>query len=222
LRTLNVIAESRLDSTPRTADEVELRRPGLSELEATELRRQLPGLADDYVEIARTWRLDGISIGYFNLWPRRFGKRSGLAASLLGVNSPENPDFGTLRSFQMLEVSTWEGDPICLGAKHTGRAGQAFRLSSSEDLSSQPRFLAKNFGDLLKAATQLHAFSLSGQGPLGVDNLILAIGAYIPNLALDEWRVGINGYRRASLNHGGRAGIPPTQPPQATPRQPVT
>jgi hypothetical protein len=168
------------------ADHIELRRPGLSEIEAAALRRQLPGLPDDYLEIAQTWQLDGISIGFFNLWPGR-GAHSGLATKLIGANGMGNPGFDGLRHLQMLWVATFEGDPVCVGRKQAAKAGQVFWLPSHL-ASAQPRFLACNFGDLLKAATELHAFSLSGRGVDGVPALISAIGAYIPEFGHAEWR----------------------------------
>lgn len=173
--------------SPETADHVELRRPGLTDLEAAALGRQLPGLSDDYLEIVRTWQLDGISIGYFNLWPGRFGSSSGFAARLVAANSPENPAFGLMRASQMLEVASFESDPVCLKATDTAMGRQVFWFPS-HTLSRQPRFLACNFGDLLKAATELHAFSMSDRGADGIPGFISAITAYIPERGLDEWR----------------------------------
>lgn len=173
-------------SSPEIAGEVELRRPGLSEVDAVALRRQLPGLPDDYLAIAKTWQLDGISIGIFNLWPGR-GARLGLATKLIAANGPENPDFDALRCYQMLWVAMFEGDPVCLKARDAAKAGQVFWFPSHL-APSEPHFLACNFGDLLKAATELHAFSLSGQGVRGIPAFISAIAAYIPDLGRDEWR----------------------------------
>ena len=177
-------------AAPEIADRIELRRPGLSEFEVAGLKRQLPGLPDDYLQIAIIWNLDGISIGYLNLWPGRFGeRRPGLSAALLGANSNESPFVGWLRSYQLLHIADFEGDPVCVAAKFTGSAGQVWRFAPVEDPYVRPRLLAKNFGDLLKAATELHAFSMSARGTEGIDDLITALRWCIPGQALDEWRI---------------------------------
>ena len=70
----------------------------------------------------------------------------------------------------------------------TGRAGHVFRLALAEDVALHPRFLARSFEDLLKGATELHRYSMSGPRDRDADSLIHAISRYIPDLAMEEWR----------------------------------
>jgi hypothetical protein len=173
---------------PRIADSVEFRRPGLSELEVARLRRQLPGLPDEYLEIAKTWDLVPLSIGYFNLCPPSFGKARQFVDRLTVANSPTNPAFDALKTFQMLMVATYEGDPLAIGTKHTPRANHVFRLAPSVDNPPRPRLVARSFGDLLKAATELDVYRASGRTDPGTTKTFLrTIADYIPHMAASEW-----------------------------------
>jgi hypothetical protein len=160
----------------------------MSDLEAGQLRELLPGLSDEYLTIAQTWQLEGISIGYLTLSPPSFAQARCLVDVLTTANGPINPGFETLQLFQVLEIASWDGDPVCLGSRFTARTGQVFRFSSVDD-SPYPRLLAATVEDLLKAATELHAFSLSGHGPDPIHDLLLNIGTYLPATAVEEWRI---------------------------------
>jgi hypothetical protein len=173
---------------PQVANEIEFRRPGLSDLEVARLRRQLPGLSDEYVEIAKTWDLAPLSIGYFNLSPPSFGKAHQFVDRLTVANSPANPAFDALKASQMLMVATYEGDPVAIGATHTSRAHRVFRFARSVDNQSQPRLVASTFGDLLKAATELDLNRAHGRTDAGDRRAFLrTIANYIPDLAMSEW-----------------------------------
>src|SRR6266540_3355551 len=118
---------------PRIADDIEFRRPGLNELEAARLRKNLPSLPDEYLDIARTWRLEPLSVGYFNLRPPSFGKGRTLVDRLIAANSPANPMFDVMQALRMLQVAAYEGDPLVLGSKHTPADNHVFRLAPSGD-----------------------------------------------------------------------------------------
>lgn len=175
---------------PSIADSIELRRPGLNDLEVVGLRRAVPGLTDDYLDIARTWNLEPVSIGYFDLRPPAFGDNSTMIDRLMAANGPANPMFDALVEFGVVEVASYAGDSIVLARKGSARSGQVFRLVPDVDFPLRLRFVANSFADLLKAATQLDSHRATGrEGVAGVESFLSGIADYIPDLAIDEWRI---------------------------------
>ena len=176
-------------AVPLIADHTELRSPGLNDLEMARLHKAVPGLTEDYLQIARSWRLDPVSIGYFSLRPPSFGSGRTLVESLIGANGELNPNSDRLKEFRLLEVASYEGDPLTIGARQTPRAGQVFRFALSEDSNPRPRLVASRFEDLLKAATELDASRAAGRvGSDAIQEFLKIINTYVPNTALEEWK----------------------------------
>ncbi|HEX9363105.1 MAG TPA: hypothetical protein VGA47_04915 [Candidatus Dormibacteraeota bacterium] len=157
----------------------------MNDLDRARLRRHLPNLPNDYLEIATTWDLGPLSIGYFNLNPPSLGVARELVDRLIVANTPVNPLFGSFKDSGMLQVASYEGDPLLVGAKGSPVIGQVFRLSASND---QPQLVAPDFGALLKAATQLDDFRAKGAtGDDAIESFLRSIEEYIPATAIPEW-----------------------------------
>src|SRR5207253_7656440 len=141
-----------------------------------------------YLTVAQRWKLDQVSVGLLSLCPPRFGQASDLASCLIAANSALNPLLKMVKETSLVEVASWEGDPICLGLERSSRAGHVFRFALGADATPYPRFLARSFEDLLKGATELHAHLMPDPEMASVEDVILVVKQYVPKEALDEWR----------------------------------
>jgi hypothetical protein len=176
-------------TNPSIASGIALRGPGLNDLQLAELRRALPRLPKNYLTIARRWKLDKVSIGLLNLCPPGFGRATDLVSCLVAADSPINPLSRMIEESSLVEVASFEGDPVCLGLEGSIRVGHVFRFALAEDATMYPRFVARSFEDLLKGATELHARLMPDPEMASVEDVILAVRRYIPEEALEEWRI---------------------------------
>ncbi len=174
---------------PSIASRIALRGPGLNDLQLAELRRTWPRLPRNYLTIARRWKLDEVSVGWLSLCPPGFGRATDLVSCLVAANSPINPLLGMIEESRLVEVASFEGDPVCLGLEGSVRVGHVFRFALAEDATPYPRFVARSFEDLLKGATAVHAHLMPDPEMASVEDVILAVRRYIPEEALEEWRV---------------------------------
>jgi len=118
---------------PSIASEIELRGPGLSDLQVVALRRALPRIPKNYLAVARRWKLEGVSVGLLELYPPRYGQESDLVSSLVAANSPINHLFPMIEEASLVYVADFEGDPVCIGLEGSARGGHVFRFALEED-----------------------------------------------------------------------------------------
>ena len=101
---------------PLIAKRVRIERPGCRSDVIAALRQMVPGLPDSYVSIVASVRIDGISIGYFNLTPS-LSRATSLTDQLRAYNNPViAPLAERYREHGVYQVASWETDPICVGA----------------------------------------------------------------------------------------------------------
>jgi len=148
--------EAQAVAEPELADDLRLDRPGLGDADEARLRAELPLLPDSYFEVARRVDLSGKSIGYIRLTPPN---RGDVVSALIDANkTPANPFLDRLRSEQVTEVGSVEGDPLVLGP-----AGDEVRLLIHDRPALSLRRVASSFEILVLLAGNLEQAMLSSE-----------------------------------------------------------
>ena len=145
------------DMLPDLKSEIVLKSPGISQSDATRLKSALPDLPDSYLKCIQLLDVQGISIGYFRLWPSA-ARTSALVESLIQINRPEqNPRSSFFQKSNLYEVAAWEAEPICVASNNSPHAaGAVFKISIVHP-SPKVELLANNFETFLLLAGNLDA-----------------------------------------------------------------
>jgi len=137
---------------------IALEEPGCSAQELMILANALPGLPASYLSILGRLKLDGISIGYFQLAPcARIG--TPFVQKLIDGNRPEI--MGMAKQFDrhgVYYVASWEADPIAVAYNDISFVvGQIVKYNVG-NLMANPSVLADGFEQFLLLAGTLDQY----------------------------------------------------------------
>jgi hypothetical protein len=134
-----------------------IRQPGCPPERVRALAELLPGIPATYLSLIGPLHLDGVTIGYFRLFPEAYAG-SDLVARVVSCNAAgENPLRETYCRDRVYQVASWEADPICV--VHTAgpfAIGQTV-LYNIGDLEQPPHVLANTFAQFLLLLGNLDA-----------------------------------------------------------------
>jgi hypothetical protein len=137
---------------PELADVLRIERPGCSPEEVEELKSMVPGIPDSYLQVVQAIRVNGASIGYFQLSPSA-SRTASLAAKVRTYSDPAVSGMARhARRVGAYLVAYWEADPI--GVVHspgTYRPGQVVLFSPGKP----PAVIAESFEQFLLIAGNL-------------------------------------------------------------------
>jgi hypothetical protein len=145
------------DKLPELRDSIVLQQPGYPQDALDFLSSELPGIPQSYLSVVKSFRLDGIAIGYFQLSPQSFDGNN-LIEKLIACNkSGANPFAERHQQHGVYQVASWEADPICVVYKDGPyKKGQIVKYSV-ENPTARPIVLADTFEQFLVLAGNLDA-----------------------------------------------------------------
>lgn len=145
---------------PVIEDEVRMTSPGCSPGEIKKLTDTLPNIPVNYMDVASSIRLAGISIGQFGLWPRPFGNC--LVDAVITANCDNrNPHLKIYQTYGLIEIARLEANPVCVADSKQGeRSGQVFMVNAAASPDPFIVFLANGYRDLLLLAANVHSICL--------------------------------------------------------------
>jgi hypothetical protein len=150
-----------LASKNSASESGKLRLRGSSDV-ASQIRNSFPLLSDSYIKFVDRWIVEEVTLGYFIPSP---GVRPGgsLSDKLREANSAEtNPFFSLLQEKGMIEVGSFEGDPILVATRQSfAPEGSVYWLDIEKEFP-EPMWLAKNFEQGVLVAANLWALLLDG------------------------------------------------------------
>jgi hypothetical protein len=137
---------------PAMASEIVLNREPLLIPEDVVRLLKLPG---SYVEVVEAYRVEGVSIGFFALWPSF--KRDGLIGSLMREN--DRTSLVKAASSELVAVGRNEANILCVGAAPSNGEGRVFLLDTMTSPARRLLELANAFGPFVILAANLHQIS---------------------------------------------------------------
>jgi hypothetical protein len=169
-------------SDPEDAIEYNFTVPGISVQEIVILTKNLPYINTDYLRCASLFQLKNIVLGYFYLSPS-FGKELSLSELVLRANGPLNPFMEFFQEMNLVEVASYEADPIVVH-----KDGGVF-MFNHEDLTDFS-LMAENFTLFLLAVGNLHELQGEIEGQPAIDEFFrrLRVLEFTENI-IENWRI---------------------------------
>lgn len=161
LEELKEYSEKIASKFPSLASTIRLAAPGYPEIFLKNLSREPIYLPDNYIRVLGLFKLAGVSIGQFNLWPVPFGKDD-LIQSLVDANKDtRNPYLGFYEDNSFVEVARLEANIICLSRKGSSSEGEVYLVDISAGPKPIAQKLASSYESFLLLAGNLHDVSMS-------------------------------------------------------------
>jgi hypothetical protein len=166
---------------PDLASEISLESKGVSEVDLTTLADKIR-LPPIYLTCAAQWRLYGVSIGYFGLWPS-FGRQDNLATALLEANLNSGEAAAIAHSNGLVIVAREEANWICVGSASSDHPDIVYHISSMASLQPRITEIANSFKHFIILAANLHEVAHSGSygfgdGIVAISDCCNAVGCY--------------------------------------------
>ena len=130
---------------PAEAAEIILAGPGLGPKDRKELLSHIRGLPESYLECAQRFNLLRVRSGYFAFWPEAFD-RGNLVQTLLVAASITNPQHARFSQCGVVQVASWEADPIVITLSGSSEPGGCVAKFSVGRPTSLAAALAPDFG----------------------------------------------------------------------------
>lgn len=169
---------------PDDKDRSDLTSP-LAEVEA--LKVSVPGLPQNYCDVASMVALKGKVVGYFSLWPEAFN-RSTLEESLALANSDKSPFVERFREIGAYHVAGYEAEPIGVVGEAEPNRGEVFKL----DIGNPPlraSKLASSFEEFLLIAVSLDKAQMEEQGEDASSSFLEDVKHFASEEIAENWRV---------------------------------
>lgn len=142
------------DSLPALRDSMLITKPGCSDSEMVSIRRSLPNVPEEYLEVIKSISVYRIAIGYFQLSPNAFPGKN-LAEMLTYANGTANPFLSIFRKYSAYQVGSWEADPIGIVYSRSLWVRGSIIKFNSGDPSQPPLPLASSYEMFLLIAANL-------------------------------------------------------------------
>jgi hypothetical protein len=169
---------------PEDKDRSDLTSP-LANVEA--LKAAIPGLPQNYCDVARQVALKGKIVGYFSLWPEAFNK-STLEESLVEANSDKSPFVARFREIGAYHVAGYEAEPIGVVGEAKFNQGEVFKLDISGSSLSASK-LASSFEEFLLIAASLDKAQMEDQGEGASRSFLKDVQKFASEEIAENWRV---------------------------------
>lgn len=114
-------------------------------------------LPKSYVDVVEAYRVEGISIGFFALWPSF--KRDALISSLIQENSQNSLTKTSSSGSELVAVGRNEANVVCVQAASSGDEGRVFLLDTMTSPARRLLELAESFDRFVILAANLHQIS---------------------------------------------------------------
>lgn len=162
LKELQSFTEKLSRELPALTEDTLLVSPGFTKEQCAKLKESLPEIPDSYLECLKKFKLKGVSLSYFSLWPTWRGKTIDTIDEIIQVNTSEkNPLIELLRKQNLFEVATFEGDTICVSSEDSMEPGYVFWI---DNCSSGPEIeiykLCDSFEKFLLCAGNLQEMGI--------------------------------------------------------------
>ncbi len=153
---------------PDEAANTILSGPGIMPKERESLLKRIPGLPDSYLQCAERFNLHGIRSGYFAFWPEAFDAGN-MVGSLTKASSEVNPYWVMFGAINVLQVASWEADPIVVALKDSSEPDGSVLKFSEGNPKAPAVNLAQSFEMFLLLVGNLDQVANEAEGQRAVD-----------------------------------------------------
>jgi hypothetical protein len=144
---------------PELETEIVLGSGGVADGELKNMANELD-LPPIYRACASSWKLYGISLGYFALWPS-FGRKGDLLTALREANKNSGGADAAAASNGMVIVAREEANWICIGGANSNNPDVVFYMSRMSSPERKFTEIANSFDRFMVIAANLHEIAYS-------------------------------------------------------------
>lgn len=180
------IAEYAMRFPPDARPRFLLRRSSIAVKDLVRLRSAL-NLPESYLACLRRFDLEGVSIGYFQVWPQAPG--TDIVDRIMAANGSINPRLDYLQKERLYEVAGWDADHICVASQSSSMPGRVYWMADElPDSSAHP--IATSFSEFLIAAGRLVQVGAQGDGQELLETFLSDLGNIMADVSLvGAWRM---------------------------------